>query len=246
MKNPFSRYCHILFFFSILFTAQGQQPYFKIDTLTLKPEGLSFPILNNAADSSACRKINHVLQLSELHLLFGQQKKNAFEKITSKKANHYVSGMSFKIATNNSRMFSVSFSESGDPIVEWWSTYYNFNSVNGSTITLSNLFNVKGYADFKKMVNEQRTSQLLKFLNSGKDSIVVNYKQQLLDNFQKDDLSHFIMKDSSVVIYLNGMSVNKYDFLYLKNNIVGIINLSEFRNLLNEYGKSLFGIIEGK
>ena len=98
-------------FFSALLTmlltyyASGQTKYFTCKSLTSGKE-FSFPVFSLAADSFTTRNINQLLQLSELELLDGYQKKNIFEKISVDNGTIYggKTNISFDILTNSSKI----------------------------------------------------------------------------------------------------------------------------------------------
>jgi hypothetical protein len=169
-----------------------------------------------------------------------------FEKIIWKHEagqGNGVNSMVFSVPTNSNRVVSLIFSKVYEPIIEWEDTYYNFNSGNGELIVLSELFGEKGFMEFKKIVINQRIKQLNE-LNNLKDSNspVLNYQSELIDNFKSDELKAFMIKDTTVFIFLDHFIANKYDEEWIKEDVVGSIDFSLFSGFLNEYGKAVFGI----
>ncbi|MCL1867477.1 MAG: hypothetical protein FWF72_00790, partial [Paludibacter sp.] len=166
----------------IVNSAFAQSKYFHIKNITNGNE-LSFLVLSNKKDSLAAEKINQMLQLSELELLNGYQKKNIFEKIGVKFDGETLSNgkvnISYSIISNNFKFISIKFDETFcDMTCHYWVRYYNFNSANGYLMQLKDFFTEKGFAAFKKKILKKRTEKF--------------NKELLKENTQKEHFSYVL------------------------------------------------------
>jgi hypothetical protein len=130
----------------------------------------------------------------------------------------------------------------------YWTKYYNFNSGNGDLLLLSDLFTSTGFDDFKKFAYKKRLENFKKQLD---DSIEVKADEetkkewidQVKDCFENDDfLDYYIKNDSIVLDNYNCLEKNQK---FLGDLLINKIALSEFKNYLNDYGKTLFSISKG-
>lgn len=220
--------------------AKGQTNYF--DVKTIKYNEFSFPIFNQPADSASTKNINQLLQLSELELLAGYHVKNIFENVSKNNVSIYGGKVeiSFVIFTNNPKVLSIKFYESScGATCAYWVRYYNFNSGNGDLIKLRDFFTIEGYANFKKNVLKKRTIQFKKEIMKV-DSSERKYLLDVLGCFNSDDLEDYYIQNSS--IFIDGENCLSKNQKFFDLNMVSKINLAEFKNNLNNFGKAVFGI----
>jgi len=223
----------------IVIGAQAQGNYFKVDTVVSGKN--NFPVLSTVKNAQACRKINQYMQISELRLFSNNQKKDLFDKNkTSARNNDGKIIAGFTIQSNSNKVFSLSFSETSYwHSSSWKLALYNFNSATGDLIELPDLFTDEGFMQFKKIVLDKRTKTIDGISDSDKPSH--NYWDYVKENFKNDDLTHFSISDSTI-------NIDSYnclrgpDFMFMHADINAKLNLASFKNLLNDYGKAVFGV----
>ncbi len=239
-----------------LIDVKAQDGYFKIDTVKLKRElriDISFPILRLLKDTTTSRKINEYLQFNELHKTgYKGESNDLFSEVApiadSNSADYMF--INFSIISNTARVFSVPFGHTScGATCYYWSAYYNFNPGNGDTILLSDLFTTEGYSLIKKAASEQRTSLLYKASNSIKyaelaiDTIELSYWDAVVAEYKRDDLiGDFLIKDTS--IFVDGSGFIMKNERVLVGSISARIDISFFKNYLNDYGKAVFGVTD--
>ena len=111
----------LLFPFSLTF---GQTEYFKIENVS-KDSDFAFPIIYSD-DSLITLKINTHLQLAELELLKGYERRNIFEKVSINDGRIYGGRVSilYQILQNTKNVFSVQFDESSCGMTcAYWKIY---------------------------------------------------------------------------------------------------------------------------
>jgi hypothetical protein len=219
----------------------GQSNYFSFDTIT-KEDVFSFPILSDRSDSIISEKINQFLQLSELNILKGFENKDIFEVITLDDGSVYggKTAISFGINNNDYKVLSLGFFKSSyGATSNYWSTYYNFNSGNGELIQLKDLFTKEGFKTFAISVYKRRVLHLSKELKKLKKAEREEFNE-VFNNYKSDDLRDFYIKDNT--IFIDGDNSFRKNLKFSGIETIDSINLSEFKDYLNDYGKCLFSI----
>jgi hypothetical protein len=233
----------LLILLTLLFVkyTNGQASYFEHKSLK-KGKEFSFPVFSNTSDSLTARNINQFLQLSELELLDGYQTNNLFEKVRVDKGGIYGGKfeISFDILTNNPKILSILFNESSCGMTcTYWVKYYNFNSGNGDQMQLKDLFTTEGFITFNKIILRKRSAkfkrEIKKYPSGGGDFLFY-----VLDCYNDDNLQDFYFKDTSIVI--DGENCLSKNDKSVDIDMTTKFNLSEFKNYLNDYGKTVFEI----
>jgi hypothetical protein len=223
---------------------QAQNNYFKTVTLQME-NNFAFPVFSLKNDSVVTKKINAFIQLSELELLKGYEKKNPFERVAIGLKNP-VPGkemIQYVLNQNNERLLSVAFTES---YCNWgcnyWCSYYNFNSKTGELVYLKDLFTQEGYAVFRQMLSAKRL-QGYEERKSKLDSTSKADYLNLPNCYEIDPLQDFTIRNDSLLIdgtKCFGKGLAKMDL----NPITGF-TLKELPKYLNPYGLILFGFSKG-
>lgn len=256
-----------LIFINVIFCslAYGQIDYFSYKTYTLQPdiyqreysEGKAFtvnhgksgnidfslPIFSHSSNKYAANKINKMLQISELEILKGFERKSIFEKVSYDGGGIYggKTDINFEIFSNTQNLLSVRINNSScGATCAYWVNYYNFNSGNGDLVQLNDLFTKTGYLKFYELVAERRVADLNKELIK---KITPDERQNysnIADCYENDELEDFYIKNN--ILYIDGENCfhkgQKFDGI----EIVSGIKLAEFEKYFNDYGKSLFSI----
>jgi hypothetical protein len=219
----------------------GQSNHFSFDTIT-KGDKFSFPIFSSSSDSLISEKINQFLQLSELNLLKGFENKDIFEVITLNDGSVYggKTAISFEVNNDDNKVLSLGFFESSyGATSNYWSTYYNFNSGNGDLIQLKDLFTKEGFKTFAISVYKKRILHLSKELKKLKNAEREEFNE-VFDNYKSDDLRDFYIKDTT--IFIDGDNSFRKNLKFSGIETIDSINLNDFKDYLNDYGKCLFSI----
>jgi len=222
----------------------GQAGYFEHISLT-KGKEFTFPVFSKTTDTFTAGNINQLLQLSELELLDGYQKKNIFETISVDNGGIYggKTDISYDILTNSPKILSIMFNEASCGMTcAYWVKYYNFNSGNGDQMQLKDLFTIEGLSAFKKIILRKRSTklkkELMKIPSDSRESF-----HYILDCFKDDELQDFFLRDTSISV--DGYNcLSKNDKVAADFDMITKFNLGEFKNYLNDYGKTVFGIKE--
>lgn len=220
-------------------------PYFSISHVR-KGKDLHFPILNLRRNVKTETKINRLMQLSELRSLVDEQRRNVFDQAVIDDGSIYGGkiALSFQIYSNNSRLLSLSFdSSSCGATCNWWVNYYNFNSQNGDLISLSDLFSADGYKRFSEMVLQKRSNvfraEVLRKVSPEEREAFSG----VLSLFEIDDLREFSIGNGSITV--DGYNLLHKSLRFNDVNMKVRFSLGEFRNLLNDYGRIVFGLRAG-
>lgn len=232
----------ILTFVSVLF---GQQNHFRYKAAELKDDvhEFSFPVFSNS-NRFASDKVNQMLQIAELEILKGFEKKHIFEEVYVDRGGIYGGkvGIAFKIYDNNSRILSVMLDESScGATCHYWVKYYNFNSGNGDLIQLKDLFTEKGFEKFFAFATKRRIRQLKNEIRKLPPAERGDY-EGIAGTYESDDLTDFYIRNN--VLYIDGEnSFNKgQKFSSVEIKRISRFNVLEFKEHLNDYGKSVFGL----
>lgn len=231
----------VIFILTSSIFASGQTRYFDIETVR-KGKSFTFPIIRNGANRKAETKINRLLQLSELMRLVKQSSRtNIFEQTMVDDGSIYGGKvwMQTTIYSNKNRILSLGFDESSCGMTcTYWHRYYNFNPGNGDRIELRDLFTPEGYERFSNFILERRSSKYRKEI---KKKVAPEYQEGFLGTigcFENDDLTDYYIQNLTIVIdgencLIKGQKFDGLD-MYIR------LSLSEFRQDLNDYGRSVF------
>jgi len=229
-------------FFVITGYSYDKSGYFDVMTVRSGAD-FSFPIFNLSQSRFVETKINRLLQLSEIQGLARGTSPNIFSRVKIDDGTIY-GGKTTLIATihsNNARILSIGFDESSCGMTcAYWHRYHNFNPGNGDRIELEDLFDKKAYEVFRKLVFAKRESAYRK---DALRNVPITERQYMLDQavlLEDDDLSDFYVRKSFLII-------DGENFLSKNNKFFGLnmhvrFHLSEFEDLLNDYGKTVFGL----
>ncbi|MBC7382111.1 MAG: hypothetical protein H7296_03845 [Bacteroidia bacterium] len=218
----------------------AQNNYFTVNT-EQSGTAFSFPVFSSPANNQTALKINRFLQLAELQLLKGSEKQNLFERVTT---NGGGSGkkvlMNYIVQANSNKLLSVQIKESScETECTNETRYYNFNAGNGDLIHLKDLFTAEGYPKFYTALTTKRTAvldkQLLK-LSAADKALMEGVKEC----YAASTLNDFYIKEN--ILYLDGENCF---YNTQKNQLIKRLDnftLPEFKEYLNDYGKSLFAV----
>jgi hypothetical protein len=152
--------------------------------------------------------------------------------------------MSFRVHQNNPRIFSVEFSNSScGATCRYWVSYYNFNSQNGDRMTLSDLFTKDGYRQFIRIVTKTRIEKYRKEVSRKVPLEEQEGYLSTIGSIESDEFDDFALEAKSILIDGENLLNKGMKF----NGIVmqARFDFPVFKNLLNEYGKTVFGIRKG-
>jgi len=240
MRNLFT----IIFILSCSYCF-GQKNYLPYKMISEgKNSDFRFPIFSDSTDTLTAKKINQLLQLSELQILKGHEKKNIFEVVGPSEGS-LIDGMveiTGKVFFNTNKVLSIQFNESScGGACFYWVNYYNFNTGNGDIIQLRDLFTSEGYNDFYKMVAKKRIAQL--------HHEVAKLKKEVKDDFDEDITASYYRSDSLKDFYIQDtcLYIDGFNCLPKQDKADGIetvckFRLSEFVSCLNDYGKCVFNL----
>ena len=222
----------------------GQSNYFKFGTVKFQDQSkaFTFPIFKHLSNNYSTEKINQLLQISELELLEGFEERNIFEKVSIDDGRIYGGkvDIDFRVQTNNQKLLSIKFNQSScGATCAYWVRYYNFNSGNGDLIQLKDLFTSKGYKSFVDFVTQRRILQLKKEIKKLKPNSRDAF-YDIIGSYETDKLFDYFIKG-------NELFIDGENSFYKNQKFDGIetvckFKLSEFKHLLNPFGKSLFFI----
>jgi len=236
-----ARYFLTTLFLTTLFLAKGQTNYFSIKTIKNGKE-FSFPIFLQSFDINSTDRINQLLQISELEILKGFERKNIFENVSKDNGTIYGGKVeiSFEIKSNTPRLLSLQLNESScGATCAYWVKYYNFNSGNGEMLQLRDLFTEIGYKIFYKIISKKRISefkkQLTKLDTSEKDGFL-----DITGCYEDNNLEDFYIKGNT--LYIDGENCFSKNQKSSDIETISKFNLSEFKKYLNDYGKTIFSL----
>ena len=228
----------------------SQSRHFGYKTIKNKDNNFSFPIFDQLSDSSITNKINQHLQLSELEIIVPKASGNFYENISQNKGGLYGGkvDISFQLLRNDKKILSLKFDESACGITcAYWVKYYNFNAGNGDLILLSDLFTIEGFKKFRVRIDNKRFETLKRSADSlrvkGDPDLLKDFLDEEFSCFKEDDLSDFYIRGNSIIIDGdNCLSKNEKSGGY---EMECVFHLNEFREFLNDYGKTVFSGISG-
>lgn len=221
----------------------SQSNYFKIKSEKLKNE-FSFPIIEDSLHPKIERKINLLLQLSELEVVKSKGINNIFKKISFDNGTIYGGKVSidYKIHNNSKKALSIQFNESScGATCSYWVKYYNFNSGTGELFQLKDLFTEQGYQAFYRIAKIKRVANFKKELLK-LDSIERNYFNDIISCYENDNLTDFYIKNNN--IFIDGENCFSKNQKFNGFTTVTRFKLKYFKKYLNSFGRSLFGLSE--
>ena len=241
MKKLFLSVVVLFVLASLSFSQIKSSDYFSTKIIR-KDKDFAFPLFWQSNNIGVENRINRFLQLSELSQLV-RHTSNIFKQTSIDDGTIYGGKTSLisTIYSNNRSVLSIGFDESSCGMTcAYWHRYHNFNPGNGDRIELKDLFNKKNYGKFRKLVFTKRAKAYRKDVLR---NVPIKDRQYMMDQsglLEDDDLSDFyILKDSIAIDGENFLSKNNKFFglnMYVK------FYLSEFKPLLNDYGKAVFGL----
>ncbi len=200
---------------------------------------MEFPLFDNPENLKSIDKINRLLQIAELSLIIGHEKRTVFER-TRILDNGIFDGkvtMVLKILENSDRVLSLKFDqEESYATMYYWTSYYNFNPQNGDLIQLEDLFTDIGYKAFVKKVKKKRIKDFRAYFKNKVPKDLVHIE----DSYANDDLNDFYIQGSKIFIEGDNCFHKNLKFSGVKT--LHEFNLNYFQDYLNDYGKVLFGI----
>ena len=229
---------------------QCQNVIKDIDTLQLiniSHENSNFPIIVSA-NKYAENKINTHLQLNELGLIKGHEKKNIFEQFEFNNQGIYgEKSVGYEILFNQTNNLAIYFVDSFSS----WINYYNFNPKSGDRYSLSDFFTPENFKQFRERINSIRKESMKKqFDKMQKDNSISDEKknslkaleENLYDDIESDNLEDFYFKSDSIYVDDSNLlaTVDKGWGL----NTINSISIKEINALLNDYGRA--ALITGK
>jgi len=221
----------------------ARKEYFRTSIIKEAKE-FSFPIFAGANDSRVSTKINRLLQLSELYAIAKRPySKRIFDQSKADDGSIYGGKVNLQttVYSNNNRVLSLGFDQSAcGATCGYWNRYYNFNSGNGDRIALKDIFTSDGYQLFFKIVLEKRS---LEYRKKVKNKVEPQDQESYLGTlgcFEGDNLSDFYIRGKTIVIdgYNCLVKGQKFDGL----DMIASFDISVFRQHLNSYGQTLFGL----
>lgn len=229
---------------SILFlifskTIVAQKNFVRIEKVS-KGKDFNFPIIS-LSNKLVQEKINTYLQLAELDLLKGKQKKNIFEKVSVDPGTIYGGkvAIDYEVLSNSNKNLAIKFTEAScGATCTYWVRYYNFNPKNGDKYSLLDLFNPKEYKIFSKRVTSLRKEnikqQIKKLKKEAQPELILEY---LFSSIENDDLEDFYFTDDHIYFDVeNRLHKNdKFWDIYTKSSVA----IKEIKHLLNKKGKAV-------
>ena len=225
----------LIFFLLVYLVDRGQDSLRWRTIRSGESKEFSFPVFNDTGNN--VRKINRLLQLSELELLKGFGEKNMFEHVSSGIGGIYGSktNIEFQIKKNTSRILSIGFQEASSGMTtHYWVRYYNFNPANGDRIHLKDLFTEKGYTAFRRYATGKRTRELRR--QKAYDSTLAD----IAECYGDDDLEDFFIAGST--LYIDGDNCVRKPEKFVGLETMSRFRLAEFGGWLNAYGRAVFGL----
>lgn len=218
-----------------------QNRYFSVKRIKSNND-FSFPFFSSRNTFSVSKKINQLLQISELEILRTSPDKNIFKKITADNSGIYGAkvAISYAIQTNSSKILSLKFDQASCGMTcHYWVRYYNFNAQNGDLLQLKDMFTEIGYREFYKKVAQKRINQLRKEIKKLGKVEQASFKE--IERFYADDdLKDFYIKNGN--LYIDGDNSFHKNLKSSGIETVCMFRSSEFKRFLNAGGKSIFNL----
>lgn len=237
------------FFLSIFFLSflvgNCQKKNFEIVSLEME-NNFSFPVFSKSNDTLLGNKINHLLQLTELELLHGYEKKNPFERVAINLINPIPGKemIQYSIYQNNARLLSFSLAQSFCGAgCTYWCSYYNFNPENGELIHLKDLFSPKGYEVFIQKLDQKRIAVFKQWINKQDSSKREEFEGIPTCYEHAPNTDYYIKNDS---IFIDGSICFGKNLMYSNLDPITSFHKKELKKYLNDYGLLVFGFKKGK
>jgi hypothetical protein len=220
-------------------TAFGQSNFLKIKKIS-EGEEFHFPIIQ-CTDKLVEEKINVHLQLGELDLIKGKERKSIFEVTTFNNGTIYGGKVSidYEVLANTDKTLSIKFNQSScGATCAYWVRYHNFNPKNGDRYGLKDFFNDTNYEIFKSIITPLRQNkikeQIKQLIKSGDK--LEHLEEYLYSYIENDDLDDFYFTSDSLY-FDNENLLNKHDKFWDLDHITAI-SIETIKHLLNDFGKS--------
>lgn len=251
-KSTHLRFLLVIMFGLAMATSWGQADYFNVKRIKdggpINVPDLTFPIFSSIRDndSTSVKKINTYLQLSELHLLKGREKKSIFEDVELKTDSGEIGNgksiMQLAIRSNTDKILSLSFEEEYEwATSEHWTAYYNFNPANGDRIFLKDLFTKDGYGKFKDTVFAMRKNALESLVKHDTNDDLHLESGEIIGSYEEDDLADYFINGTSIYIDGTNCLLKNERMLLADADMMLNIKVEQYRNWLNTFGKAVFG-----
>lgn len=221
-----------------------QKKGFEIVSLEME-NNFSFPVFKKGNDTLTSNKINHLLQLTELELLHGYEKKNPFERVAINLINPIPGKemIQYSMNQNNDQLLSVSLAQSYCGAgCTYWCTYYNFNPENGEVIHLKDLFTPKGYDLFIQKLDQKRIAAFKQWINKQDSSKREEFEGMPTCYEHAPNTDFFIKNDS---LFMDGSACFGKNLMYSNLDPITSFKKKDLKNLLNDYGLIVFGFKKG-
>ena len=231
---------HLTIILTILWTTTfGQSNFLKIEKIS-EGEEFHFPIIR-CTDKLVEEKINVHLQLGELDLIKGKEKKSIFEVTTFNNGTIYGGKVSidYEVLANTDKILSIKFNQSSCGMTcAYWVRYHNFNPINGDRYGLKDFFNDTNYKIFKSIITPLRQNkikeQIKQLIKSGDK--LEHLEEYLYSYIEDDDLDDFFFTSDSLY-FDNENLLNKHDKFWDLDHITAV-SIETIKHLLNDFGKS--------
>jgi len=231
---------HLTIILTILWTTTfGQDGFLKIEKIS-EGEEFHFPIIQ-CTDKLVEEKINVHLQLGELDLLKGKEKKSIFEVTSINNGTIYGGKVSidYKILSNTDKILSIKFNQSSCGMTcAYWVRYHNFNPKNGDRYGLKDFFDDTDYKTFRDILTPIRQEKIKKqideLIKSGDK--LEHLEEYLYSYIADDELDEFYFTSDSIY-FDNENLLNKHDKFWDLDHITAV-SIESIQHLLNDFGKS--------
>jgi hypothetical protein len=223
------------------FPTYSQRGYFSVKKIK-NNSGFSFPIFSFGNAFSVSKKINQLLQISELEVLKKSPDQNIFKKISTNNNGLYGGkvSISYAIQTNSNKLLSMKFDQASCGMTcHYWVRYYNFNAQNGELLQLKDMFTEAGYREFYKKIAEKRIKQLREEIKKLDKAEQADFKE-IESYYGDDDLNDFYIKNGN--IYIDGDNSFHKNLKFSGVETVCMFTAAEFKRFLNVNGKSIFNL----
>lgn len=220
-------------------SSYSQKGYLDFKTIS-KGQDFTFPVFQSASDTRVSDKINTILQLFELQLLYQKNAANVFKEfqITSDSIMEGNTSLIFNIIENNTEVLSVSVAR------EWcgascnhWTEYYNFNSGNGDLISLYDLIEKDKINVAMAVINWKRTFNFISQLSNLNSEQTID-TTSVLSEINNSILKYFYIKNDSVFIS-DEECLSKFEKIYYELNMISSFSADDLKPYLNNYGKAV-------
>ena len=216
----------------------AQTSFSSIQNISI--EDFDFPVVTTA-NKEAGEKINIHLQLSELGLIKGYEKKNIFEKVTFNNGTIYGGKVfiTYSVLQNTNRNLGIKFTESScGATCAYWVQYYNFNPQNGDRYFIQDFFNPEDLKRFQSIIIPRRKEKIQKQI---KELIAAGEELEHLNEYiyiaiEEDDFDDFYFTSDSI-FFDNENLLNRHDKVWDLDHITGF-SIGEIKHLLNPFGQS--------